>query len=75
MATVTPRYNPKPIEESYRIDGMRVTLANADRKMIVSVQHGSVVSVPYDTIPELVEFLAWAMRERMEAIPDEVRES
>lgn len=72
MATVTPRYNPKPLKEAYVIGETEITLNNDVRTMCVEDGAGTVY-IPYDEIPGLVEFLAWAMRERMEGTPDEVR--
>lgn len=72
MATVMPRYNPKPIKEAYVIGEARITLNNDVETMYVEDGAGTAY-IKYADIPELAVFLAWAMRERMEAIPDEVR--
>lgn len=65
VATVMPKYNPKPIEETYQIGNIKIVLVNAEREMIVRRVDGGAVSIPYDTIPELMELLSWAKRERM----------
>lgn len=74
MATVMPKYNPKPIEEVFSIGRTYITLDNSNGMVRFQTDDGRM-SIPYKCVSELVEFLAWAMRERMEAIPDEVRES
>lgn len=72
MSVVMPKYNPKPIKEAYVIGETKITLNNDVKTMCVEDGAGAVY-LSYDAIPGLVEFLAWAMRERMEGTPDEVR--
>lgn len=64
-----PKYSPKPIEETYRIPGMKNELLAEDGAMIVYAD-GDSVCIPYDSVPDLVQFLVWAMRERMEVTSD-----
>lgn len=68
-AALLPKYAPKPVLEKYRIKDCMVEIDNDHRVMSIDVD-GSFVIVPYDLIPELTEFLAWAMRERMEVSAD-----
>lgn len=71
----TAKYSPKPVKEAYELDGARITLHNDTKMLCVESKTAGGVGISYDSLPELVEFLAWVMRERMEETPDEVRES
>lgn len=68
-AALMPKYAPKPVLEKYRVKDSIVEIDNDHQVMSIDVD-GSFVIVPYDLIPELTEFLAWAMRERMEVSAD-----
>jgi AcrR family transcriptional regulator len=63
-APVLPKYNPKPSKEEYVICDYSIELNNDDRLVTVSAASGDIV-LAYEDIPDLVQFLAWAMRERM----------
>lgn len=65
-----PKYSPKPIEETYAIGSLAVTLNNDEKQMILQTSEGGMVRIPYDLTPELTQFVVWAMRERMEAAAD-----
>jgi transposase len=74
---VIPKYEPKPVLEKYHVNDFIVELDSKDRYVMISGDPGDIV-FHYDSIPDLVQFLAWAMRERMEVTADadaeEVRE-
>lgn len=75
---VIPKYNPKPVLERYCIGCNMIELDGNDRSVTITGDEGEI-TMTYGEIPDLVQFLAWAMRERMEvtadAEADEVRES
>lgn len=76
-AVMMPKYEPKPREESYDIGILGVELDHVGRS--VRIGNGfEETQIPFDLVPDLVQFLAWAMRTRMEvkedAQADEVRE-
>lgn len=75
---IIPKYAPKPHREWFSIGEINFEL-NACAGMIGIEINGNLMILPYKTVPDLVQFLAWAMRERMEvsadAQADEVRES
>lgn len=60
-----PKYEPKPTEETYQLGASQVTLCHADRALIISPTGGNSLLVDYNEVPELVQFLAWAMRTRL----------
>lgn len=64
---VVPKYEPKPFKESYEIGDYAIELSNDDRLVTVSSESGDIV-LAYEDIPNLVQFLAWAMRERMDVM-------
>jgi hypothetical protein len=66
---VIPEYEPKPVLEKYAVADFIVELDSKDRYVMVSGDSGDIV-FPYESVPELVQFLAWAMRERMEVTED-----
>lgn len=69
VATVMPKYNPKPIREAYEIGETKITLNNNGKTMCVEDGAGTAY-ITYDSIPELVKFLEWVMRERMGGAAD-----
>lgn len=60
-----PKYEPKPVHEEFRIGGNTVDLDSIDRTVTIDSDAGEI-TLPYESIPDLVQFLAWAMRERMD---------
>jgi hypothetical protein len=76
---VIPKYEPKPIFEQFEIGECTVELDRPARLVTVGTKDSGDIIISYDSIPDLVQFLAWAMRERMEvtadAEADQVRES
>lgn len=63
---VIPKYEPKAVEEIYMVGEYRVVLDNESRVFIID----DGIYFRYEQIPDLVQFLAWAMRERMEVKAD-----
>lgn len=70
---VIPKYNPKPVHEKFIVGYSAVELDNEDRMVTISSDSGDIV-LDFEIIPDLVQFLAWAMRERMEVTADEEAE-
>lgn len=62
---VIPKYEPKPVLEKFVVGNFEVELDNTDRLLSLSSDAGDIV-FEYESIPDLVQFLAWAMRERMD---------
>ena len=72
---VIPKYYPKPSVEEYNFGKFSVRLYYNERYVAVRADalhiHGaSAIKIGFDNIPDLVQFLAWAMRERMEVKAD-----
>ena len=64
---VVPKYEPKPVLERFVIGDCEITM-NADIREISISSCGVEFLASYDDIPQLVQFLAWAMRERMDVM-------
>lgn len=64
---VVPKYEPKPFKEMYSVGDTSVELDNDDHLITMSSESGDIVFA-YEDIPDLVQFLAWAMRERMDVM-------
>jgi hypothetical protein len=64
---VVPKYEPKPVLERFVIGDCEITM-NADIREISISSCGGEFLAAYDDIPQLVQFLAWAMRERMDVM-------
>jgi hypothetical protein len=64
-----PKYNPKPVLERYCIGCNMIELDGNDRSLTITGDEGEI-TMTYGEIPDLVQFLAWAMRERMEVTAD-----
>ena len=67
---VLPKYNPKPVHEEYHVGNHTVSLDSITRSVTVDGDDGEI-TLPYESIPDLVQFLAWAMRERMSPLESE----
>lgn len=70
-APVIPQYDPKPVKEAYVIGNLEITLNNDDRVLHIHTARDDSIAyngkcISYDDIPDLVQFLAWAMRKRMD---------
>lgn len=70
VATVMPKYNPKPIRETYQIGDIKIMLLNTEREMVVSREDEGATSIRYDSVPELMKFLEWVTRERLGGAAD-----
>lgn len=66
---VIPKYEPKPSLERFRVSGIMIDLNSIDRNVTISWELGEII-LEYESIPDLVQFLAWAMRTRMEVTAD-----
>lgn len=66
---VIPKYEPKPTLERFRVSGNMIDMNSIDRSVTISGEMGEII-LEYESIPDLVQFLAWAMRERMEVKAD-----
>ncbi len=66
---VIPKYDPKPTLERFRVSGIMIDMNSIDRYVTISGEEGEII-LEYESIPDLVQFLAWAMRERMEVKAD-----
>ena len=66
---VIPKYEPKPVLEGYCIGCNLIELDGNDRSVTITGDEGGI-TMTYGEIPDLVQFLAWAMRERMEVTAD-----
>ena len=60
-----PSYDPKPVTEKFSVGHYKVELDSITRSVTVDGDFGEML-VPYEDVPELVQFLVWAMRNRME---------
>lgn len=74
---VLPKYDPKPFIEEYNLGNFSVRLYNAERFVAIMSNekdvYGTSIKIGFDNIPDLVQFLAWAMRTRMEATDESIR--
>lgn len=64
-AATTPLYEPKAVLERYEVGANAVELDSVLRCVTIKGQFGEI-SLEYEAVPDLVAFLAWAMRARME---------
>lgn len=74
---VLPKYDPKPFIEEYNLGNFSVRMYNAERFVAIMSNekdvYGASIKIGFDNIPDLVQFLAWAMRTRMEATDESIR--
>jgi predicted transcriptional regulator len=63
---VIQKYNPKPVLERYCIGCNLIELDGYARSVRITGDEGEIL-MTYGEIPDLIQFLAWAMRERMQA--------
>lgn len=64
-----PSYEPKPVSERYGVGDFTADLDRESRCVTLSSVSGDIVFA-YEDVPELVQFLVWAMRNRMEVNSD-----
>lgn len=64
-----PEYEPKAFREWYEVCGFNFEINHNAQKLVI--EFGTeVICIPYEKIPDLVQFLVWAMRTRMEVTAD-----
>ena len=66
---MTTIYDPKPVVEKFKVGGFEVELDGISRIMTVTGDGGNIM-LEYESVPDLVQFIAWAMRKRMEVRED-----
>ena len=59
-------YDAKPVVETFDVNRCRIMLDHENRCVIIDDD----IMLPYDKIPDIVQFLVWAMRTRMEVTAD-----
>lgn len=59
-------YEAKPVVETFSVSKCRIMLDHENRCVVIDDE----IMLPYDRMPDIVQFLAWAMRTRMEVNPD-----
>ena len=59
-------YEAKPVVETFSVSKCRIMLDHENRCVIIDDD----IMLPYDKIPDIVQFLVWAMRPRMEVTSD-----
>lgn len=64
-----PKYEPKPVLERFVVGGCDIIMDTERREITISSCGGEVLAA-YDDIPDLVQFLAWAMRTRMNIVDE-----
>lgn len=64
-APVIPQYDPKPVLEKFLVRDTMIELDNESQIVTLMSDSGEIV-MSYSDIPDLVQFLAWAMRKRMD---------
>lgn len=75
---VLPKYDPKPCIEYFDIGQNPVCLNHKDRCVLIrgdvgDMRYEGAIRIKFDDVPALVQFLAWAMRTRMEATDESIR--
>lgn len=65
-----PEYEPKPVSERYEIGGVSVILDSNKQSIRIRMPYSGEVEISYKSVPDLVQFLVWAMRTRMEVTTD-----
>lgn len=55
-------YEAKPFVETFHVGEVKITLDHENRLVFIDED----IMLPYDQIPDIVQFLAWAMRTRMQ---------
>jgi hypothetical protein len=70
-----PKYEPKPNREWYTVGELNLELNQCSKALGIE-KEGELIILDFADVPDLVQFLAWAMRTRMEVTADaeQVRE-
>lgn len=66
---VIPMYEPKPVLERYNVGLFGVEMDCIAQFVTITGECGEI-AIDYKDVPDLVQFLAWAMRTRMEVRED-----
>ena len=64
-----PKYEPKPVIERFAVGYGIVEIDAVAQSILISGDDGEIL-IPFNQVPDLVQFLAWAMRTRMEVTAD-----
>lgn len=64
-----PEYEPKAYRECYEVCGFDFEIDHNAQELVIEFDTG-VVCIPYEKLTDLVQFIAWAMRTRMEVSAD-----
>lgn len=70
-----PKYEPKPNREWYTVGELNLELNQCSKALGIE-KNGELIILDFADVPDIVQFLAWAMRTRMEVTADaeQVRE-
>ena len=63
---IIPKCEPKPVVETFKVGKCRIMMSKENRCLWINDE----ALLSYDCIPDLVQFLAWATRTRMEVTAD-----
>lgn len=64
-----PKYEPKPNREWYTVGELNIELNQCSKALGIE-KEGELIILDFADVPDLVQFLAWAMRTRMEVTSD-----
>ena len=64
-----PKYEPKPNREWYTVGELNLELNQCSKALGIE-KNGDLIIIDFADVPDLVQFLAWAMRTRMEVTAD-----
>lgn len=67
--SMIPKYEPKPVFEEFDIGEYSIELDRRGHTLRIAGDNEEI-TLPYRSVPDLVQFLAWAMRTRMEVTAD-----
>lgn len=75
VVPMIPKYEPKPNREWYTVGELNLELNQCSKALGIE-KEGELIILDFADVPDLVQFLAWAMRTRMEVTADaeQVRE-
>lgn len=65
-----PKYEPKPNREWYTLGGLSIELNHYSGKVGIE-KNCHLIALDFSEVADLVQFLAWAVRTRMEVTADE----
>ena len=67
--SMIPKYEPKPVFEEFDIGEYSIELDRRGHTLRIAGDNEEI-TLPYRSVPDLVQFLAWAMRTRREVTAD-----